>query len=205
VEFGLPTKMKVLKWILGVLGALVISALGSGVWQSLLGPAIHSSSRWVMDVASLGLASYKNGVYQQIAADNPSAIDIEMLSWLTFMSALALGIVSGASAAKRSNTSDGVKVGKTSRIVVHVTPLFLIFMLVNQAASVSRLSYVSSADAHYHYVMRVASPYLDAGEKAEVESDFAEISSREDYVRLLSTLEGKCKAKGRPLTTFYPW
>ena len=63
-----------LKGTLGVLGAVLIGALGSGVWQSLLGPALHFGTRWLLDITSLGLTSYKNRVYQQIAADNQSAI-----------------------------------------------------------------------------------------------------------------------------------
>ena len=88
MTFTLPNKKTVLKWALGVVGTLLLSALGSGVWQSLLGPAIHASSRWVLDLASLGLTSYKNGVYEQIAADNQSRATVETLYLTTMIYAL---------------------------------------------------------------------------------------------------------------------
>jgi hypothetical protein len=68
-----------------------------------------------------------------------------------------------------------------------------------------KFEYVNSADVHYHQVLRLASPYLDAHELAEIESDFAELGSREDYVKLLSRLESLCKAHGRRVPQFDPW
>ena len=78
-----------IKWTLGILGAIIVGALGSGLWESLLGPAIHAVSRWVLDIASLGLASYRNGVYRQIAADNQSAVGLETLLVINLIAAFA--------------------------------------------------------------------------------------------------------------------
>jgi hypothetical protein len=80
-----------IKWTLGILGAIIVGALGSGLWESLLGPAIHAVSRWVLDIASLGLASYRNGVYRQIAADNQSAVGLETLLVINLIAAFAIG------------------------------------------------------------------------------------------------------------------
>jgi hypothetical protein len=70
---------------------------------------------------------------------------------------------------------------------------------------VARETYVNSADAHYHQVMRVDSPYLDAHEETEIESAFAQIGSRDDYVRLVSQLESQCEAHGQKVPQFNPW
>jgi hypothetical protein len=53
--------------------------------------------------------------------------------------------------------------------------------------------------------MRVVSPYLTASEQAQVESDFAQISNREDYVKVLSPIERQCEAHGRIVPRFDPW
>ncbi len=236
MRFSLPTKKQVLKGTLGVLGAIIIGALGSGVWQSLLGPALHVSTRWVLDIASLGLTSYKNRVYSQIAADNQSAVAFYAYITLWGVHAMmgtmvALGGFYWASGHRRraeqalKGLSDAppnlepeisndalrqelvgfLKSMGILRLLLYLLLLLISFGVVYDLVSYARLSYVNSADAHYHQVMRVASPYLDAREQVEAESDFAQIGSREDYVRLLSRLEGQCKAHGRTVPKFDPW
>lgn len=224
-----------LKWSFGVLGAILIGALGSGVWQSVLGPAIHASTRWMLDFVSLGLKSYKDGIYQQIAADDQAAVAVETLARVTAMSGLAIGLLTGtavgvSSAMKRelrellddSGEPPGPKPDITMetsrlervaelkhltrvRLVLYASLLGITFFFVNASVSTAKLSYINSADAHFHYILRLASPYLDAHEQAELESDFAQIRSREDYVALQSRLEGECKAHGRMVTKFDPW
>jgi hypothetical protein len=71
--------------------------------------------------------------------------------------------------------------------------------------TVARFGYISQATSHYHQVLRLASPYLDAREQAQAESDFAQIGSRDDYVKLLARLESECKAHGRTVPKFDPW
>ena len=236
MRFTVPSKKTVLKWALGVVGTLLLSALGSGVWQSLLGPAMHASTRWLLDLASLGLTSYKNSVYQQIAADNQSRTAVETLNQVTIIyvmistAATVYAFFLNYSTGERgqrlltrlseappdpqpATTVDAMRqelatvLKSTARIrwALYVCSLMLGFVFVNHFVMLARVSYINSADAHYHQVLRVASPYLDAREQAQVESDFAQVGSREDYVRLLSRLEGQCKAQGRTVPKFDPW
>ncbi len=181
VRFALPAKKTVLNTTLGILGAIIVGALGSGVWELLLGPAIRTSTRWTLDFASLGLTSYKNRVYHEIAADNQSLVDVQTLFLVTIiMYALVIGVflfkLSDASRLRQEVAADPKSVGRL-RLALYVSSLVIGFTFVNQFISLARLSYVNSADAHYHHVLRVDTPYLDSREQAEVESDFAQISS----------------------------
>lgn len=236
MRLSLPTKKQVLKGILWFLLTLFVGALANGVWQSLLGPAIHFSTRWILDLASLGLTGYKNGVYRQVAADNQSAVGVETLTWLFIVSGLMLGWFFGDSWSSHQEnrskcqdllkklsdaptasdppvTMDSIKLElaailKTvnrARWFLYFSSLVIGVIFISHQVSMARLSYVNSASAHYHQVLRVASPYLDAHEQAEVESDFAQVASRDDYVRLLSRLEGQCKAHGKTAPKFDPW
>jgi hypothetical protein len=74
VKFSFPTMKKVRLWALWLLGAIALKTLASIFSDSLVMPALHTVSRWVLDLASLGLTSYKSRVYKQIAADNQFAI-----------------------------------------------------------------------------------------------------------------------------------
>jgi len=233
VRFSVPTGKTVLKWTLRVLGTILLSAVGSGVWQHLLAPPIHASTRWVLDLASLGLSSYKNGVYEQVAADNQSRPAIETmylvtLVYLLFFSCIMqyafnihdklqertqhlLRDISGASEPAR--TLDGMKQRLESmlkslrkdRLFLYSCSILMGMIFVNHFVAQARLSYISSADAHYHQVMRLVAPYLEPREPVEFESNFAQIGSRDDYVKMLSMLESRCKAHGRTVPKFDPW
>ena len=216
MRFALPTWKTVVKWILSGLAAIILGAIGSGVWQSLLGPAVHTSTTWVLYVASLGLTSYKNSVYQQIAADNQTLVAHDTFILVLWMTSTSVGLLLGYASlqlkrlqrfwTERSDASVNRKPDTTEfdpatelngvkkiRLVLYAFTLGAIFLLGQILVSSARRTYVNSADAHYHQVLRVASPYLDTAERAAVESDFAQTSSREDYVKVLSTLERLCR------------
>lgn len=236
MSFSLPNKQQVLKGTGWLLGMLLLSALGSGCWESVLRPAFHSIARWVLDIASLGLAGYKNSVYRQIAEDNQSALSLVTLIWVTAMYALMIAILTvyqfGMNDRTRSKGQDllrklsgdppkldpdltvdtlkqqlaaNLKSVSRARVLLYVSSLFVCVAFVNWFVWLARIGYVNSADAHYHQVLRVASPYLESREQAQVESDFAQISSRDDYVRLISRLESQCKVHGRAVPPFDAW
>ena len=163
----------------------------------------------MLDFVSLLWTNYKNQLYQQVAADNQSAISVEMLAWITTISALVAGLFTGYSRGyvrglTSASPSPPFGIG-TLRFATQLSSLFLTVLIAGQLISLEKLSYINSADAHYHQVMRVVLPYLDAGEQVKVESNFAQIASREDYVRVLSVLESKCKSHALNVPKFDPW
>jgi hypothetical protein len=227
----LPTKKQGFKWALGVIGAIFVGAIGSGVWQSLLGPALHGISRWLLDLASLGLASYTTNVYHAIAANNQSVVGIEVLNLVTI---IYLFIICGLNAyylvGNRENqrlwrnlsgevnpeptiTADelkqkimsGQRSGRILAMLIYFSYFFICVFVFTGMFNIVRLSYINSADVHYHQVLRVVSPYLGPHEQAQAESDFAQIASREDYVKVLSRLEKVAKDNGRTVPKFDPW
>jgi hypothetical protein len=223
-------------WALWLLGAVALKTLASIFSDSLVMPALHAVSRWVLDLASLGLTSYKNGVYKRIALDDQSVAPFN--AYLTVWSIYALMVIVYAlfsfnwtfgyrrqvehalkalsdappnpepeisTDALRQKLRGVLKSQRRLRLGLYCFSLFMGVSFLSDLTSLARLSYVTSADAHYHQVMRIVSPYLDAHEQAQVESDFAQVGSREDYVRLLSRLEDQCKAHGRTVPKFDPW
>lgn len=236
MRFSLPTMKQVRTWALWLLGAVAVKILASGLADSIVMPALHTGSRWVLDLASLGLASYKNGVYRRIATDDQTVaafngyliiqviyafvvvgyalFSFNLISETRRQVERALKAISNAPPNPEPEISTDalgkklrglLKSQGRLRLALYCFSLLMGVALVNDFISVTRLGYVTSADAHYHQVMRLVSPYLDAHEQAEAESDFAQIGSRDDYVRLLSRLEGQCKAHGKTVPKFDPW
>jgi len=231
VRLVLPTWQTVVKWTLSGLLAIILSAIGSGVWQ-LLGSGLHTVSRWVLDLASLGLSNYKNWVYQQVAADDQTWFAVETLLLVTMIFTLVAGSgilyflnkndqdqrffkkllgtppnnePAGSEEDLKKRAVNMLKSSKRFRLSLYFLSFACLFIYSETMVSLVRRHYVSSADAHYHQVLHVALPYLDTAERSEVESEFAQISSRSDYVKVLSKLEKLCNDHSRYVPAFEPW
>lgn len=57
----------ILRTTLGVLGAILIGAIGSGVWEHILRPSLSWTRDSVLNVASLGIEAFKDDIYREIA------------------------------------------------------------------------------------------------------------------------------------------
>ena len=55
------------KAILGVIAALIVGGLGNGVWQYVLEPALTWSLAGILNIATLGVQSFKDDLYREIA------------------------------------------------------------------------------------------------------------------------------------------
>lgn len=55
------------KAILGVIGALIIGGLGNGVWEYVLEPVFTWSLAGILNVATLGVQTFKDELYREIA------------------------------------------------------------------------------------------------------------------------------------------
>lgn len=55
------------KAILGVIGALILGGLGNGVWEYVLEPALTWSLTGILNIATLGVQTFKDELYREIA------------------------------------------------------------------------------------------------------------------------------------------
>lgn len=55
------------KAIFGVIAALIVGGLGNGVWEYVLEPAFKWSLSGILNIATLGVQSYKDALYREIA------------------------------------------------------------------------------------------------------------------------------------------
>src|SRR2546425_13379036 len=96
IKFRFPSKQTIAKWVVGTFVTILLGAIGSGVWQHLLGPGFQWGSRTLLNIASLGFQSYRDSVYQEIAKDNLESANIETLRmatlivWFLFFTSLSL-------------------------------------------------------------------------------------------------------------------
>src|SRR6266496_2040961 len=56
-----------LRWALSILGAIVLGALGSGLWSAVFAPAGSFLTKIVLSIVTLGIEAARDSVYRQAA------------------------------------------------------------------------------------------------------------------------------------------
>lgn len=213
-----------------VAGVVFLGALGSGLWESMLKPAIVRISYGLLSLSSLGIKSIRAGIYESIATRDVELASLHTLGILTvfivagffWLAAEMLGRMrevrrqfttleqraSGQAIERPDIQSALMKFHKwypRLRKLVGAVFILILLELGTLLVDVSRVSYETAAVRHFNQVLTIASPYLNDAERRDVESRFAQIQSRADYVQILDGLADTAKAHGQRIPKFRVW
>jgi di/tricarboxylate transporter len=218
----------VVKWVVWALGAIVLSALGNALWEGVLKPALVRTSYGLMSLSSLGMESVRTAIYERIATGSTSRVGVETLGVATFlMITLCMLVVRDfhtdysdfreyqkrqdgrALAEHQKNPEERRKrLQKLTTMFGGViyflgfTTLLLVGMLL---VNLSRVSYENAAVVHFQQALTIASPYLTDTDRAMIESKFAQIHSKSEYVAILDGLAKTAKEHGQQVPPFNAW
>jgi hypothetical protein len=70
------------RWGLGLVGTIVVGALGSGVWDLALKPSAQWMGQLVLTAVTLGSGAMKDQIYREAAKGFHEAAALEMLIFL---------------------------------------------------------------------------------------------------------------------------
>ena len=215
------------KWTLAILGTVFLGAVGSGLWDVFFKPVLFRGTDVLLTIVTLGLSVVKDSAYQKISLgfrEEPSALSHTLLVLgLTTLVLISYGLtvamtnerarrlrVRGMSADERERW-EANHGGKLDRLEKQLTklvhPLGLSGLLAASFLLVQSLlgAYCNAAIAHYRQSLAICRPYLEPGEADVIESRFALIRSKDDYVGVLARLDEVADANGVELLEFEPW
>jgi hypothetical protein len=75
----------VVEWVAWALGVIILGALGSGLWEIALKPALVRASYGLMSLSSLGIESVRTGIYERIATGSTSRAGVQTLLLITLL------------------------------------------------------------------------------------------------------------------------
>ncbi len=226
--------MRVLHWTPRVLGYLLVGALSNPLWLYILRPLIGHTRDWVLDLATLGVQSFKDNIYVEVARGFHELSGAGTFLFLVIFQIAAVTLLllwtflrfrsikeRYSELLDEKDTTDGQEVetrmssdeireslGRYERSQRKYFYLLIpaAIMLVTLLLLLSaQVLYVNSAVSHFHQILRIASPYLDEGEEAFILSEFAQIHNKEDYVRIVERLVTTARMNGQDIPIFDPW
>jgi hypothetical protein len=204
--------MGIRKWVLSILGAILIGAFGSGLWQHVLHPLLWSAFKFALDVGTLGIETFKDEIYQQIAQGYHAEESLLLLRMTTSTLVGVLGFAIGAVTAfiifklkKRVPEETKLLPFLSSRFFLYGFIIFLIGVSSYLIIAGARIEYINKGITHFNQCKTIVSPYISEQNRLELQSKFAMIRNRKDYVYLLDNMEQIANKNKVPLPTFKVW
>ncbi len=187
---------------------IFLGAVGSGVWEWLLKPAMSGTSELVLDVATLGMERFKDSLYKEVALgfhEDPS-LRVHRAVFGFFPSFL-LGIGTGILLIRADIKAGQPQTGLARMVEATTKPvlILLFFLLIFSMVQATQVAYVNRAITHFEQLSAMAAPYMTEQQRLMVRSQFSQVGSRSDYVSLIDSLASTCRSKNLKLPSFSAW
>jgi hypothetical protein len=187
---------------------VVLGAVGSGVWEWLLKPALTGTSDLVLSIATLGVQSFKDSLYKDIALGFREEPSLRLYSAVfAFLPSMLVGAISGAYFAHvlhKRGVNEAI-LDKTTTWLVKPIFIGIVFLLVFSMVQATQVAYVNRAITHFNQLYAIAAPFVPDEQRLVFRSQFAQVASREDYVKVVDGLVQVCRGKNIAVPEFSIW
>jgi len=187
---------------------ILLGAVGSGAWEWLLKPVLMNASEFGLNVATLGLQRFKDSLYKEIAFGFHEEPSIRLyVAVFGLLPAFILGVAIGFFQASNWHKKGSLNNGYDKLLEKLVRPVLVImtFLLMFSIIQANQLAYINRAVTHFNVLLRIAGPVLAENQRIQYQSQFAQISSDDDYARIITELTEVCHAKNLRTPEFVVW
>lgn len=199
---------KYLKVVLGVIGAIFLGAIGSGVWENLLSPLMGVCTELAINIITLGKESFLNSIYEDIAKGFSERYSIELyytvwfLVFSFFLGYFRADKFSLKKKAKNLSDDEKEKYANRDKKFTNYLLFFLVLILFSLIIQGSVDRYKNRAIIYIEQSIRICSPYLSQKEINHLFSQFASIKTKEDYIALDENLRDIAGKNDKELPDF---
>jgi len=197
-----------------ILGTLLLGALGSGLWEIALKPFTQWCGTTILTIATLGSTAIKDDNFREAAKGLHEASSLQLF-WLVILGLIGLtsgfhGYVIGRRSARKETPkvsgNDALERLIQKRYRYQLTLAGCGFLV----ACLLFISYLKLLQANNAYTflaqsMSICRPYMDDQQAHILESRFASITGRADYIAVTDELRHIAASKHRKLPDFKPW
>ncbi len=204
------------KAVLGILATLLLGALGSGLWDVALKPGGYWFWHAVLTAVTFGSRYLRDQVYLEAAKGNHEAFARHSSRVL----GLFLGFLSGVITSlmvfvlrrlkpdKERETTKPESSQRHPKLLRYPAAFILLFMVYLLAAFLVEDLKVGTANEAYTYFrqsMNICRPYISEHEAQLLESRFAALRTREEYIGITDEMKQIAGSNHLNLPDFKPW
>lgn len=185
---------KLKKKALWLAGTLLVGALGSGLWEAALKPSLFWVGTFVLDVATLGLTSLRDGLYEDVAKGSYERASVMIMAlFFGLLSGAIFGVSMKYLVRKSANISIDEPLTRTRRWLPIAIAIAYSMILMIQCF---RIMYIVRASNHLDQMMRIISPYASEEQILLLDSHIARMKTRDEYLTVADELHAMSKSQG---------
>lgn len=211
---------KILSWIIGLLGALTIGAVGSGIWELVLKPSLTFLGNGVINFLVSQSTSFSNEIYQSISMrslDRFQAKAYSLIVTATGFVSILLWYVLLLKVKTRLNkkefaNKDRDEIKEQNRVwILKSHKNFNIFMALyflvvcipffTYTYDGFKTNFIAEKVIAFEYLLKVNSDVLSDIELKRLESQFAQIKNAEDYQKIILNLKKHAEKNNKHVNT----
>jgi hypothetical protein len=194
---------KAAKITLGIVGTILLGALGSGFWDLCLHDFFTWIGHGILSLITFGFTSVRDRLYVEIAKGRNDRVGIYLLSYAFIFFGVMMGVYMRSGAFGRKVYTEMTPQDYRSIRRILSFPL-LLFISVLAFRSIS-VTYSTGAIDHFEQAYAICLPFLPPHDRDQIRSQFAQIRSKTDYVKLLDHLNEVARANSVQIPIFSIW
>jgi hypothetical protein len=189
------------KLAIGILGTVILGAIGSGLWDAVLKPAFPKLADFMLTISTLGLQEMRDSIYVEIARGNYERASLGTFEMASGMfSGITVGMIVGVYVINRKSYIDNTDAQNLKKLMISskkiaipallIQSLFAGFIIFNA----TRMTYIVIAAGQLQQMQDIVAPFLSDDERIRLHSNVAQIRSREDFQNItdqMSKIAGK--------------
>lgn len=209
-------KKKTIKWILGVIGIILLTLLGNALWV-LIEPAWDWFLNITFKITTLGLASRSDAFYQRVAKGLHEEPSLEVLSLIILIICFYCGGEIGKifveydvfSSKKKKKKLEGMdekeyseyleKLKRKIRRHDYIKVIILIAVVIFLTLRLSTFANRNNAVSHFRRVFTAAKYAMNNEEEELILLEFSAIKNKQDYSNVIKKLQEKLARKQQEL------
>jgi len=209
--------------LLGILGTILLGALGSALWDVALRPASRKLGTLLFTLLTLGAKRARDGIYREAARGHHELPALFILAFVIIaiatagiiISALGVDLLTGGSVAtyRQELVSTCIsEIGTSEPIYIRTCLqdkrmeqfgtyipfliLILIFSTIRLLYQFMRINAINLTITYFEQCIRVLGPFLPTKDRRQLEQAFALMESKEAFEELVKELKRVAEANG---------
>jgi heme/copper-type cytochrome/quinol oxidase subunit 2 len=181
--------------ILGLVGLLILGGMGSSLSDQIFKPLIVSVSDVLLNFATLGISSVRDGMYADIAKNyerTGSALLAAFIGILLGITTVLIALVLMSVTDRFSNKMKewlSTHDAPSLRSFVYGWAVIMILLTGFMTITMVRVIYTVNAASYLDQLQKIVSPKLSTADQLEFQSRAAQISTRAEYVQVVGELK----------------
>ncbi len=199
---------KIVKYIIGLVVAVFIGAIGSGVWEQLLKPIFRFTSTKIIEIMTYIFKGYINDIYREASNglhEYHSLLLMTMIMFIFIMIYMKVMKKHPYSKDRRSKISIKISEFIKSNHGYYFVCVFSVTAISFLYISIIRDIYVNQIITYSNKSINIVSPYINENERLHLISDFSSVKNANDFSVFKNKIDAIANDNNLNLGKFIPF